>query len=91
MLFLEVFGRNLVFEVVVLVEESREGRYSSKFIFYFLKRIMLGSCRSALFTFCFIDEDPEIQGGYAVFQSLILHPSVYIQEITAVALNIGLK
>lgn len=52
---------------------------------------MLGSCRSALFTFCFIDEEPEIQGGYAVFQGLILHPSVYIKEITAIALNIGLK
>lgn len=52
---------------------------------------MLGSYRSALFTFCFFDEEPEIQGGYAVFQGLILHLSVYIQEITAAALNVGLK
>lgn len=77
LLFLEAFGRNLCLRLWFLWQN--QGREDSPPSSYFIfKRIMLGSYRSALFTFCFFDEEPEIQGGYAVFpKGLILHLCIY--------------
>lgn len=61
---------------------------SSYFIF---KESCWESCRSALFTFYFIDEEPEVQGSYAIFKVQFYTPLAYIKKIAAIGLNIGLK
>lgn len=41
--------------------------------------------------FPFIVEESESQGGFDVSKVLLVHPSVYINKIAAVDLNIGLE